>query len=95
MYFVQQYVTEEEFNNLPNFLKVYLVDGKIYTDKRTTLLVDPDVMKISPSDKIHVTYRLSLIDPNNIIKKGRNSYILPYGWNVIIPQIEKNKTVQS
>ena len=46
---------------LPDFIRVELIDGKIYTDDWTTLIIDDEVFKNSPSAERHVTYRLSVV----------------------------------
>lgn len=53
--------TTEEFNRLPGFIRAELIDGRIYTDDWTTLEVDDAVFQNEPSEKCHVSYRLSVV----------------------------------
>ena len=52
--------TVNEIFNLPDFIRVELIDGEIMTDDFTTLEIDEEVFKAKPSEKNHVTYRLSI-----------------------------------
>lgn len=51
----------EEFSKLPGFIRAELIGGKIYTDDWTSLEVDDAVFQREPSEKCHVTYRLSVV----------------------------------
>ena len=47
--------------NLPDFIRVELLDGIIYTDDFTDLEIDEEVLQNPPSEEHHVTYRLSIV----------------------------------
>ena len=47
--------------NLPDFIRVELFDGVIYTDDFTDLEIDEEVFQNPPSEDHHVTYRLSIV----------------------------------
>ena len=47
--------------NLPDFIRVELLDGMIYTDDWTDLEIDEEVFQNPPSEERHVTYRLSVV----------------------------------
>ncbi|MGN0354741.1 MAG: hypothetical protein ACI4EI_06675 [Muricoprocola sp.] len=46
---------------LPDFIRLELIDGIIYTDDWTDLIIDEDVFENPPSEEHHVTYRLSVV----------------------------------
>lgn len=48
--------------NLPDFIRVELFNGKIYTDDYTELEIDEEVFQNPPSEDHHVTYRLSIVE---------------------------------
>lgn len=54
--------TVDDIYALPDFIRIELFDGKIYTDDWTTLIIDDEVFKNPPSAEHHVTYRLSVIE---------------------------------
>ena len=54
--------TVDDIYALPDFIRIELFDGKIYTDDWTTLMIDDEVFKNPPSAEHHVTYRLSVIE---------------------------------
>lgn len=54
--------TIEDIMNLPDFIRVELIDGIIYTDDWTTLEIDDEVFQNPPSKDNHVTYRLSIVN---------------------------------
>lgn len=53
--------TSNEFLTLPDFIRAELVGGAIYTDDWTSLEVDEEVFRHTPSESFHVTYRLSVV----------------------------------
>lgn len=53
-------ITAEECYNLPDFLRVELFDGEIYTDEWTILEIDEEVFTTPPTAKRHIRYRLSV-----------------------------------
>lgn len=54
--------TVDDLYALPDFIRVELFDGKIYTDDWTTLIIDEEVFRNPPSAEHHVSYRLSIVD---------------------------------
>lgn len=56
--------TISDIMNLPDFIRVELIDGIIYTDDWTTLEIDDEVFQNPPSEDNHVTYRLSIVNKN-------------------------------
>lgn len=53
--------TYDDIMNLPDFIRVELLDGIIYTDDFTDLEIDEEVFQNPPSEEHHVTYRLSIV----------------------------------
>ena len=53
--------TCDDIMNLPDFIRVELLDGVIYTDDFTDLEIDEEVFQNPPSEDHHVTYRLSIV----------------------------------
>ncbi|MDD7218392.1 MAG: hypothetical protein PUI16_00065 [Clostridia bacterium] len=53
--------TCDDIMKLPDFIRVELFDGVIYTDDWTDLEIDEEVFQNPPSEDHHVTYRLSVI----------------------------------
>ena len=53
--------TCDDIMNLPDFIRVELLDGIIYTDDFTDLEIDEEVFQNPPSEEHHVTYRLSIV----------------------------------
>ena len=53
--------TFDDIMNLPDFIRVELIDGVIHTDDWTDLEVDEEVFQNPPSEDHHVTYRLSIV----------------------------------
>ncbi|MFQ7788774.1 MAG: hypothetical protein ACLRIP_12505 [Blautia massiliensis (ex Durand et al. 2017)] len=53
--------THDDIMNLPDFIRVELIDGVIHTDDWTDLEVDEEVFQNPPSEDHHVTYRLSIV----------------------------------
>lgn len=53
--------TVDDIYNLPDFIRVELFDGVIYTDDWTSLEIDEEVFRNPPSEEHHVTYRLSIV----------------------------------
>lgn len=53
--------TYDDIMNLPDFIRVELIDGVIQTDDWTNLEVDEEVLQNPPSEDRHVTYRLSIV----------------------------------
>ena len=53
--------TCDDILKLPDFIRVELLDGVIYTDDWTNLEIDEDVFQNPPSEDHHVTYRLSVV----------------------------------
>lgn len=53
--------TYDDIMNLPDFIRVELFNGKIYTDDWTELEIDEEVFQNPPSEDHHVTYRLSIV----------------------------------
>ena len=53
--------TYDDIMNLPDFIRVELIDGVICTDDWTNLEVDEEVFQNPPSEDRHVTYRLSIV----------------------------------
>ena len=47
--------------NLPDFIRVELIDGVIQTDDWTNLEIDEEVFQNPPSEDHLVTYRLSIV----------------------------------
>lgn len=54
--------TIDDYYALPDFIRIEILDGKIYTDDWTTLIIDDEVFKNPPSAEHHVTYRLSIVE---------------------------------
>lgn len=54
--------TVDDIYALPDFIRIELFDGEIYTDDWTTLIIDEEVFQNPPSAEHHVTYRLSIIE---------------------------------
>lgn len=75
--------TIADIEALPDFIRVQMFDGELYTDDFTELEVDEEVFKNKPSETKHVTYRLSVvkaedvepeeIDPWEIVKNYRKN----------------------
>ena len=57
--------TYDDIMNLPDFIRVELIDGVIHTDDWTDLEVDEEVFQNPPSEDHHVTYRLSIVKKQN------------------------------
>ena len=53
--------TCDDIMNLPDFIRVELLDGIIYTDDFTDLEIAEEVFQNPPSEENHVTYRLSIV----------------------------------
>lgn len=53
--------TYDDIMNLPDFIRVELIDGVIHTDDWTDLEVDEEVFQNPPSEDHRVTYRLSIV----------------------------------
>lgn len=53
--------TVHDIMNLPDFIRVELFDGILYTDDFTDLEIDEEVFNNPPSENCHVTYRLSVV----------------------------------
>ena len=53
--------TCDDILKLPDFIRVELLDGVIYTDDWTDLEINEDVFQNPPSEDHHVTYRLSVV----------------------------------
>ena len=53
--------TYDDIMNLPDFIRVELIDGVICTDDWTNLEIDEEVFQNPPSEDHHVTYRLSIV----------------------------------
>ena len=53
--------TCDDTMNLPDFIRVELLDGIIYTGDWTNLEIDEEVFQNPPSEDHHVTYRLSIV----------------------------------
>ena len=53
--------TYDDIMNLPDFIRVELIDGVIQTDDWTNLEIDEEVFQNPPSEDHHVTYRLSIV----------------------------------
>lgn len=53
--------TLHDLEKLPNFIRVEMFDGILYTDDWTDLEIDEDVFQNPPSETNHVTYRLSVV----------------------------------
>lgn len=53
--------TCDDIMKLPDFIRVELFDGVIYTDDWTDLEIDEEVFQNPPSEDHHVTYRLSVV----------------------------------
>lgn len=53
--------TYDDIMNLPDFIRVELLGGMIYTDDWTDLEIDEEVFQNPPSEERHVTYRLSVV----------------------------------
>lgn len=58
---VKRLYTFDDILKLPDFIRVELLDGVIYTDDWTDLEIDEDVFQNPPSEDHHVTYRLSIV----------------------------------
>lgn len=58
--------TYDDIMNLPDFIRVELIDGVIQTDDWTNLEVDEEVFQNPPSKDRHVTYRLSIVKNKTI-----------------------------
>ena len=55
----KQKLTIEQFECLPDFLRVELIDGEVYTDDWTGLIIDESVFaEGAPSADHHVSYKL-------------------------------------
>lgn len=54
--------TIDDYYALPDFIRIEILDGKIFTDDWTTLIIDDEVFKNPPSAEHHVTYRLSVVE---------------------------------
>lgn len=61
--------TAEDMQRLPDFIRVELMGGAIYTDDWTALEIDEAVFQNKPSADRHVTYRLSVIKTEQIPKE--------------------------
>ena len=54
--------TCDDIMNLPDFIRVELLDGIIYTDDFADLEIDEEVSyEDPPSEEHHVIYRLSIV----------------------------------
>ena len=53
--------TCDDIMNLPDFIRVELIDGVIHTNDWTNLEIDEEVFQNPPSEDHHVTYRLSIV----------------------------------
>lgn len=53
--------TYDDIMNLPDFIRVELIDGVICTDDWTNLEIDEEVFQNPPSEDHYVTYRLSIV----------------------------------
>lgn len=58
--------TYDDIMNLPDFIRVELIDGVICTDDWTNLEIDEEVFQNPPSEDHHVTYRLSIVKNKTI-----------------------------
>lgn len=58
--------TYDDIMNLPDFIRVELIDGVIQTDDWTNLEVDEEVFQNPPSEDHHVTYHLSIVKNKTI-----------------------------
>lgn len=58
--------TYDDIMNLPDFIRVELIDGVIQTDDWTNLEIDEEVFQNPPSEDHHVTYRLSIVKNKTI-----------------------------
>lgn len=56
--------TYDDIMNLPDFIRVELIDGVIHTDDWSDLEIDEEVFQNPPSEDHHVTYRLSIVKKN-------------------------------
>lgn len=54
--------TYADIQKLPDFIRVELIDGAICTDDWTALEIDEAVFQSEPSERRHVTYRLSVVN---------------------------------
>lgn len=61
--------TADDMCKLPDFIRVELAGGKIYTDGWTALEIDESVFQNEPSEDRHVTYRLSVIKVEKVSKE--------------------------
>lgn len=52
----------DDFDNLPGFLRIEVIDGQIYTDDWTMLEIDEDVFKIPATENRKIKYRLSIVE---------------------------------
>lgn len=55
-----------DFQALPDFIRVEMFDGEIYTDDFTELEIDESVFNVRPSETKHVTYRLSVVKVEDV-----------------------------
>lgn len=51
-----------DFENLPSFLRIEVLDGEIYTDDWTVLEIDEDVFKIPATENRHIKYKLFIME---------------------------------
>lgn len=51
-----------DYNNLPGFLRIEVIDGEIYTDDWTMLEIDEDVFNIPATENRKIKYRLSIVE---------------------------------
>ena len=58
--------TTSDIQKLPNFIRIELIHGMIYTDDWTSLEIDEAVFQNEPSENRHVTYRLSVVKTEQI-----------------------------
>ena len=58
--------TYDDIMNLPDFIRVELIDGVIHTNDWTNLEIDEEVFQNPPSEDHHVTYRLSIVKNKTI-----------------------------
>ena len=70
--------TYDDIMNLPDFIRVELIDGVIHTDDWTDLEVDEEVFQNPPSEDHHVTYRLSIVSLSPSQGVPCSLYIFPY-----------------
>ena len=60
MEYQQRKFSAGDIDNIPSFLRIEVMDGKIYTDDWTRLVIDEDVFKIPATEKRCIKYRLSI-----------------------------------